>query len=182
MTRNLQTYQNIWISNPPNRVTPGGQFLVRTTLYVDAPGKLLGLRFYDGVEENVNHVGVVVQRNTGTTSRAALGALAFPHYSPGGSPTLGWQSKYFNTPIDLVANDWIDAAVWFTGGSYWTSVDNVTQLGELVSGNIHVPKDGATDPGGNTLHNSAFGNTLTFNPNTQINDQLAGIDVIFLPN
>lgn len=180
--RSLAPYQSIWSGAAPTTNVIGvGQFLLRTTCYFTNPGQLLGLQFYESSEDNINHIGVVVQRNTGTTSRAALRALSFPHYSPGNVPTFGWQRKYFGSPLDVVANDWLDIVVWYTGGHYWYTPSLLASGGRITSGQIVVPTDGASDPGGNTLNNSAIAHAVTFNPNDSLSGALAGIDVIWLP-
>lgn len=175
-----QPYQTIWNgADPSTNHAPGGQFLLRTTLYASVAGRLMGMKFYRDREDPANHIGVVIKR-AAAGQRAALGALAFPRANAL-EGRAGWNTRYMHPVIHFEASEWFDIIVWFTGGSYYSD-DGAIATTDLVVGDLVVPHQGSTDPFGFAVNNSAFGNTLLFNPNTTLSGALAGIDLLFLPD
>ena len=175
-----QPYQSTWgLTVPTTLETVPGGLLIRQTFYVDVAATLYAARFYRDRSDAGNHVGILVRRDTGN-GRDGQRAAAFVR-NPANVGVFGWNNKYLGQPLDLVAGDWWDLVVWTTSGLYYDNPGGLVGA-DVVSGIIHVPMDGSTDPHGTVINNGArSGAAVNFNPNTTLGGPLLAIDILVLP-
>jgi hypothetical protein len=178
--RRVVTYQSVWGNNPPTtQQAPGGQVLLRQTFYTDVDCTLFGVRFYRDRADPGNHIAVLIKRGS-PGNRDGQRAAAFVR-NPALVGQFGWNNKYLGQPLDLAANEWWDLVMWYTNGLYYDTPAALAGA-PIVSGNIHLPQDGAVDPFGVVTPNGAFNNgVVTFNPNITLGGSHLGIDVLVLP-
>lgn len=132
--------------------------------YSEAPGRVMGVRFYKGAGNTGTHTG-----SLWTASGTLLAQVTFTNET-----ASGWQEARFATPVTISANTPYVVSYHAPVGHYAVTEPGFTSA--VASPPLHAPADG--DGGGNGLYHygaSAF-------PTDSYHASNYWVDVVFQPN
>jgi len=126
------TLHSLWPSNPTPQITSNDDTAaveVGVRFKTSAPAEILGIRFYKGAQNTGTHV-ISLWQNGGANIKSATVT---------GETGSGWQTMYFNTPVQISANT-IYVASYFAPNGHYPSSDMYFYASGVTSGILSSPK------------------------------------------